>query len=79
MTNLVCSYEIASGDAAWEDAEQQIHRSAVQANGEGRSTVVSVKSSQPVAKRKASEGVAEAANGAAKDKKKKKRKDKHSK
>ena len=51
-----CRYEIANGDAAWQDAEKQI-RASVNKGGSVPATV-SVKSSKP-AKRKAGESARE--------------------
>ncbi|KAL9107616.1 MAG: hypothetical protein Q9227_007519 [Pyrenula ochraceoflavens] len=66
-------YEIANDNTAWGDAEYQIRASAAEPNESRRSTVVSVKSSQPASKRKASATVAEPQNGTLKDQRKKKK------
>ena len=60
----LCRYEIANGEAGWDDAERQIKRNT---GGPGKSTTVSVKSAKASgqAKRKAGEALEEAQKEAA--------------
>lgn len=73
MLIMMCRYEVANGEASWQDAEKQIQKAAQKG---GKSTTVSVKSSNEAknGKRKAGEALEEAQKEAAglSDKKSKK-------
>lgn len=81
MTNLASRYEMLDDDTKWEEAQQQIRSLIARDTNEmGKSTVVSITSTQPVlsAKRTASERADVVDDGQKLERKKKRKKERKS-